>query len=70
MVTARSKTLMEQYREKLVAADEAARMVKSGDWIHIGQFAMQYGIVNMKGKSIYRAICPALKNYCFAGYAI
>lgn len=34
-------TLLEKYKEKLCTADEAAGAVKSGDWIFIGQFAMQ-----------------------------
>lgn len=33
--------LLDQYREKLVSADEAVKIVKSGDWVHYGEFAMQ-----------------------------
>lgn len=33
--------LMDQYREKLVSADEAVKCVKSGDIVHYGEFVMQ-----------------------------
>lgn len=33
--------LMEQYRAKLVTADEAVKIVKSGDWVQYGEFSMQ-----------------------------
>lgn len=33
--------LMDQYREKLVTADEAVKAVKSGDTVHYGEFVMQ-----------------------------
>lgn len=33
--------LNEQYREKLVTADEAVKVVKSGDWVQYGEFVMQ-----------------------------
>lgn len=33
-----SKTFMEEYRKKLVSADEAVKLVKSGDWIDYGDF--------------------------------
>jgi butyryl-CoA:acetate CoA-transferase len=30
-----------EYREKLITADEAALLVKSGDWVQMGEFVMQ-----------------------------
>lgn len=33
--------LMDQYKEKLVTADEAVKIVKSGDWVQYGEFVMQ-----------------------------
>lgn len=33
--------LMDQYKEKLVSADEAVKIVKSGDWVQYGEFVMQ-----------------------------
>ena len=33
--------LLNQYQEKLVTADDAVKIVKSGDWIQYGEFAMQ-----------------------------
>lgn len=35
------KTFMEQYKEKLRTADEAVKVVKSGDWVEYGEFMMQ-----------------------------
>ncbi|MEN6349456.1 MAG: acetyl-CoA hydrolase/transferase C-terminal domain-containing protein [Syntrophomonas sp.] len=34
-------TFLEQYREKLRTADEAVKVVKSGDWVEYGEFMMQ-----------------------------
>lgn len=31
----------DQYKEKLVSADEAVKIVKSGDWVQYGEFVMQ-----------------------------
>ena len=33
--------LLDQYKEKLVSADEAVKNVKSGDWVQYGEFVMQ-----------------------------
>jgi len=30
-----------EYKEKLITADEAAKLVKSGDWVQYGEFVMQ-----------------------------
>lgn len=30
-----------EYKDKLITADEAARFVKSGDWVQMGEFVMQ-----------------------------
>ncbi len=35
------KSFMEQYKEKLRTADEAVKVVKSGDWVEYGEFMMQ-----------------------------
>jgi len=32
---------MDQYQDKLVSADEAVKIVKSGDWVQYGEFVMQ-----------------------------
>ncbi|HWP98282.1 MAG TPA: acetyl-CoA hydrolase/transferase C-terminal domain-containing protein [Syntrophomonadaceae bacterium] len=34
-------TFMEDYKNKLVSADQAARLVKSGDWVQYGEFVCQ-----------------------------
>jgi butyryl-CoA:acetate CoA-transferase len=34
-------SLAEEYRRKLVTAEEAVRVVRSGDWVEYGQFAVQ-----------------------------
>ena len=31
-------SLMDQYKKKLVTAEQAARVVKSGDWVEYGSF--------------------------------
>jgi len=36
-----SRDIMQQYKEKLLTADEAAKLVKSGDWVQYGEFVMQ-----------------------------
>ena len=42
MATILSQDLLEdQYRAKLVTADEAVKIVKSGDWAQYGEFVMQ-----------------------------
>ncbi len=33
-------TLMDEYKEKLVTADEAVKVVKSGNWVQVGEFMM------------------------------
>ncbi len=30
--------LMEEYRSKLVSADQAVKVIKSGDWVDYGSF--------------------------------
>lgn len=35
------KRFLEEYNEKLVSADEAVKIVKSGDWVEYGEFVMQ-----------------------------
>ncbi|HNX93134.1 MAG TPA: butyryl-CoA:acetate CoA-transferase, partial [Syntrophomonas sp.] len=30
-----------EYKNKLISADEAAKLVKSGDWLQYGEFVMQ-----------------------------
>ncbi len=32
------KTYLEEYKSKLVSADEAVKVVKSGDWVDYGDF--------------------------------
>ena len=36
-----SRTVWDEYKNKLVSADEAIQVVKSGDWVDYGQFAGQ-----------------------------
>ena len=35
------RTIAEQYKEKLITAEQAANLVKSGDWIQYGEFVQQ-----------------------------
>lgn len=35
------KNYIDEYKKKLVTADEAVRVVKSGDWVQYGEFVMQ-----------------------------
>lgn len=39
-------SFLEEYNQKLVSADQAARAVKSGDWVDYGQFVAQTQVVD------------------------
>jgi len=32
---------MEEYKRKLITAEQAAKLVKSGDWVQYGEFVQQ-----------------------------
>ncbi len=34
-------SIMDEYNKKLITAEQAAALVKSGDWVQYGEFAMQ-----------------------------
>lgn len=35
------RTVMEEYKRKLITAEQAAKLVKSGDWVQYGEFVQQ-----------------------------